>query len=257
MNRDEAKSILLLYRHGTADAADPQIATALAFARQDEELARWLEMHCAKQVVLSEKLRRIAVPPGFKEQVLSEIPSDRKVVPVSFWKQPIGPLHLAAVLLLSALIAAGWFAVTRPVADRSLAAFKNLMTGIALSGYGMDLLTNDPVTIRTYLSKSKSPSDYVMPAALQKTALAGCAVELWQNGKVSMICFRTGKPLEPGMASDLWLFVADRTAVKDTSIGTAPAFSKVGRLITATWTSGDKIYLLGIEGDEQAIRQYL
>ena len=34
MNRDEAKNILLLYRPGTADAEDPQIAEALALAEQ-------------------------------------------------------------------------------------------------------------------------------------------------------------------------------------------------------------------------------
>ncbi len=40
MNRDEAKTILLRYRPGTADADDPEIATALALARQDPELTQ-------------------------------------------------------------------------------------------------------------------------------------------------------------------------------------------------------------------------
>ena len=35
MNRDEAKTILLLYRPGTADAGDPEISAALALAKQD------------------------------------------------------------------------------------------------------------------------------------------------------------------------------------------------------------------------------
>ena len=33
MNRDEAKTILLLYRPGTADADDPEFAAALALAK--------------------------------------------------------------------------------------------------------------------------------------------------------------------------------------------------------------------------------
>ena len=62
MNRDEAKSILLLYRHGTADADDPQIAEALALAEHDPELKDWLVEHCARQIVLREKFRQIPVP---------------------------------------------------------------------------------------------------------------------------------------------------------------------------------------------------
>ena len=44
--------------------------------------------------------------------------------------------------------------------------------------------------------------------------MTGCAIEGWQNAKVSMICFRTGKPLRPAEQSDLWLFVVDRASVK-------------------------------------------
>ena len=38
MNRDEAKIILLLYRPGTADAGDPEVAEALTLAKNDPEL---------------------------------------------------------------------------------------------------------------------------------------------------------------------------------------------------------------------------
>jgi hypothetical protein len=51
--------------------------------------------------------------------------------------------------------------------------------------------------------------------------------------------------------------VTDRASLKDLSIGESPQFTKVNRLIIATWTKGDKIYVLGTEGDEQTIRQYL
>ena len=119
----------------------------------------------------------------------------------------------------------------------------------------MDLTTNDPAQIRAYLTQNKAPSDYSLPAALQKAAFTGCAVEGWQNVRVSMICFRTGRPLPPNQSSDLWLFVVDRAALKD-----APAALQVAvanRLLTATWTQGDKVYLLGIEGEEPDIKQYL
>jgi len=72
-----------------------------------------------------------------------------------------------------------------------------------------------------------------------------------------MICFRTGKPLPPGEQSDLWLFVIDRDLVKNAPSAGPPQLAKVNQLITATWTQGDKLYLLGTEGDEQTIRKLL
>jgi hypothetical protein len=92
---------------------------------------------------------------------------------------------------------------------------------------------------------------------LAKTAATGCAIENWQGAKVSMICFRTGKPLPPAQPSDLWLFVIDRAAVKDAPPAVSRQFVRVNKLMTVTWTQGDKLYVLGVEGDEQALRQCL
>ena len=72
-----------------------------------------------------------------------------------------------------------------------------------------------------------------------------------------MICFRTGKPLPPGQSSDLWLFVVDRAAVQNAPPSGPPQIKPVNQLITAVWTQGDKVYLLGTEGNEQILRQYL
>jgi hypothetical protein len=121
----------------------------------------------------------------------------------------------------------------------------------------MDLTTNDPAQIRAYLAQNKAPSDYTLPAGLQKAAIIGCAIEGWQNTKAAMICFRTGKPLPPGQSSDLWLFVVDRAAVKNAPPPGPPQIKPVNQLITAVWTQGDKVYFLGTEGNEQILRQYL
>lgn len=252
MNVNEAKTILLSYRPGSSDAEDPQVAAALALAKTDPELARWLEAHCARQQAIGEKFCQIIVPAGLKEQIISERAASNKA---KFWQpKPLAAMLVALVLLLGVL---AFFWLPKRGHDDPLVIYKNQMVSIALRGYGMDLLTNNPVPIRTYLAQIQAPSDYVLPAALQKTAVVGCAVESWQNAKVSMICFRTGKPLAPGAQSDLWLFVADRASLKNPAGGESPQFSKVSRLITAIWTKGDKIYLLGTEGDEATIRQYL
>ena len=251
MSRDEAKNILLLHRPGTAEADDPQIAEALALAKHDPELAVWLEAHCALQVAVGEKFHQIAVPAGLKEQIISEQAASEKRI---FQRQAIR-FALAAIILLFGALAIFW--LPQRAQDDTLSIYQNQMVGIALRGYGMDLVTNDPSQIRTYLAQKQSPSDYVLPAALQKAGIVGCAIEGWQNAKVSMICFRTGKTLAQGEQSDLWLFVVDRALVSGSFDGNSPQFSKVNRLITATWTQGDKLYLLGTTGDEQTIRKFL
>jgi len=251
VNRDEAKQILLLYRPGTADAEDPQIAEALALAKQDTELERWLEKHCECQAVLRAKIRQLAPPAGLKEQILSEHAAGRR----RFSARQKFLWALAAVILLLGTLAVFW--LPRSAEDNSLAIYQNRMARVALSPYGMDLLTNNPAPIRTYLAQRHAPADFVLPAPLQQAVLTGCAVEQWQGAMVTMICFRTGKPLPPGSASDLWLFVVDRAAVKDAPEGGQLRLAKVNLLITASWTQGGRLYFLGTEGEATALKQYL
>ena len=66
MSSAEAREVLLLYRPGTAEAADPQMAEALELARQDPELGRWFEQHCAFQKAMRAKFRQIEVPVHLK-----------------------------------------------------------------------------------------------------------------------------------------------------------------------------------------------
>jgi hypothetical protein len=251
VNSDEAKNILLLYRHDTADADDPQIAEALALAKRDPELKNWLVIHCARQFVLREKFRQIPVPAGLKEQIISEQAAKRRRILLR--KKSV--TAILAVLVLLAVLAPLWF--SRHGHDDTLAIYQNRMASIALRGYAMDLATNNPEQIRAYLAQNHAPADFVLPAALKQAALAGCAVEGWQNAKVSMICFRTGKSPAAGEQSDLWLFVVNRASVRGVPAGNTTFFSKANRLTTAVWTQGDKLYLLGTEGDAQEIKRYL
>ena len=252
MNHDEAKTILLLYRPGTADTDDPQITEALRLAKQDPDLTRWLVEHCARQETLRAGFRQIATPAGLKEQIISEQAAQERRT-VSRRQNAI----LAAVAVVVALVVLTplWFQ-HRETAE-NFALYRTRMASIALRGYGMDLTTGDPAAIRAFLGRNGAPADYHLPAALEKTAVAGCAIENWQSAKVSMICFRTGQPLPPGQSSDLWLFVIDRSLVKEAPPAEARQFAQVNRLGTMTWTEGDKLYVLGMAGDESALRRYL
>jgi hypothetical protein len=251
VNRDEAKTILLLYRPGTADANDPQIAGALGLARQDPELTRWLVEHCARQEALRAGFRQITAPAGLKEQIISEQAAQGKIIS---WRHS-AMLAAAAVVVALVVLAPLWF--PHRGNEETFAIYRSRMAGVALRGYSMDLAITNPVAIRAFLAQKQAPADYVLPAPLEKTAMTGCAIQNWQGAKVSMICFRTGKPLPPGQQSDLWLFVIDRSRVKYAPPAGSREFVQISRLKLATWTAGDKLYVLGMEGDEQTLQKYL
>jgi hypothetical protein len=254
MTRDEAKNILLFYRPGTADTEEPEIAEALALAKQDAELANWLEQQCARQEKLRGMFRQISVPAGLKEQIISERAAHVTQTTV-VWNRLVAILSAATIIVVLAGLASVWL---RPLpSDNNFTHYRARMVSTALRGYSMDFESSDLTQIRAYLAQQKAPADYSLPAGLQKISATGCAVENWQGAKVTMICFHTGKPLPPGEKNDLWLFVVDRASVKNAPTDNSPKFAKVSTLVTATWTEGDKLYLLGTIGDLQTIRRYL
>jgi hypothetical protein len=131
------------------------------------------------------------------------------------------------------------------------------MTETALRSYSMNLTEADPVRIRNFLKEKNAPADYSLPAGLKSAAVAGCVVLSWQGSPVSMICFKSGRPLPPGDQSDLWLFVIDRRTVAHAPPLDAPVFARVNKAATASWSDANKSYLLAAVGDEAFLRKYL
>jgi len=256
VNNDEAKQILLLFRPGTADAEDPDTAAALALAKADPELSRWLEDHCARHNALREKFRQIPVLAGLREQIISEEAAKAKAA--SRRQKLVGVAAVAAIIVALCIVGTTLLPhKTNPADLTTLADYRLQMAFQALNSYGMALTTNDASQIQGYLAQNHAPSDYTLPAGLQKVAMTGCAIENWQAAKASMICFNTGKLPQGGGHSDLWLFVVDRTTIKDAPIITSPQFNKVNGLMTVAWTQGNNLYLLGAQSDEETLKKFL
>jgi len=251
VNLEEAKRILLISRTGTVDPDEPDVSEALSMAENNPELAHWLETQNALHQTLRAKFNEIKPPAGLKEQIISEhiASKQKKPLPRTGW------YALAAALALMATLAIVWYPKSN--IDESLAVYQNAMVRAALSGYPMDLSTNSPAPVHAFLAQNKAPADFTLPSGLQHVAMVGCAVRDWQGAKVSLVCFSTGKRLAPGDASDLWLFVVDRNAVKDAPDKASVQLAKINRLMTATWTDGNKLYFLGLAGHEADIKQYL
>ena len=251
MNRHEAQEVLLFYRPGTGDAQDPELAAALEWVERDPELAKWFEENCALHEAIHAKFQQISVPAGLKEQILSE----QKVRDITvWWRRPVAlaATALAALLLGLAIV---WLRAP-PDEDNSFEVFRRMMVRTALRTYSMDLETNDLNQIRAYLARTTAIADYSLPQPMQKTEAAGCVALTWHGKPVTMVCFRSGKPLAPGQKSDLFFFAIGRASVTNTPPTDPPRFEKVNKLMTASWTQGDRVYLLAAPGDEAFLRKF-
>lgn len=246
MSRDEAKRILALYRPGTRDQDDPEISAALAEVERDPELKAWFEQHSGFQTAIRERLREIPVPEEFKRSLLPKVAPG----PVIWWT-PRRVLAAAAVVILTA---AGLWLFTRPSPPVHFEHFRSRMARTVLREYSMDIETPDMQKLRQYLNTNGAPADYEVPKGLQPLALTGGGVLTWRGNRVSMTCFDRGK------GNMLFLFVIQQQALPDPP-ARQPDFAQVNKLMTASWSSAGRTYLLAGRLDqgisEQLLRQHL
>ena len=248
VNNQEAKEVLMLYRPGVADESDPEFTEALTVARQDPELGQWFAEHCALQEALRAKFRQIPVPEGFKEQILSERPVNRM-------QQVRARFALVAAAVAIALLVGSVLKVyIQPREDKTFTGLFQRMTREVWPYPKMDLETKDLNEIRRYLA-TKGQGDISLPKSLENKATTGCAALRWQNKPVSMICFNSGRSSDPN-EPDLFLFVAARSDVPDSPPLGPPEFASTKKLLSATWSSGDKTYILLARGGDNFLKNY-
>lgn len=252
MTAPQAKQILLAFRPWAKDAPDPEALEALALCRQDAELAQWFANHCAVQNAIHARFNQVPVPEGLKEQILSEYKSRVATV---WWRRPASVVAAAALAILLSL-GSLWLSARQPKEDVSFAAYLRRVVRTVVKAYGMELETNDVVQIRSYLVQHHAHADYVLPRNLDPTSSVGCGILSWQGKPVTMVCFRTGKPLAPGTKSDLFLFVINQEDLRKPPRLDRPVFTNVSSLVTASWAEGGKVYVLAAP-NESDLRERL
>jgi uncharacterized membrane protein YbaN (DUF454 family) len=247
VNASEAREVLLLYRPGTADAADPQMAEALELAREDPELGRWFEQHRAFQKAMRTKFQQIEVPAHLKTSLLTQKPAQTTSIPLQSWRRsPVWLTAALAVLLLLGL-AGVWL---RPTGSNRFANYQSRMVGEAQREYRMDLVTNDMQQVRKFMASRGAPADYDLTQGLGHLQLTGGGRLTWRSQPVTMVCF------DRGDKQMLFLFVMKRTAVKDPPPET-PRLAKVRQMLTASWTHGDNTYVLAGPEEADFVKKYL
>ena len=241
-----AKEILLRYRPGTTDASDPEFAEALDQAKRDPELGRWFAQNQAFQSTIRARFKQLPVPAGLKEDILAGYRAPANPV---WWQRPaFQAFAAAAAILLFIGLTLFW---SQPREGRSFAAFQSRVVRNAQRGYAMEITTTNLGEIRQYLASQGAQADYVLPAPLEKLPGDGGAVLRWQNKTVSMVCFDLGDH------NDLYLFVANRADLPGAPSTSDPKFTKIGNLTAASWSAGNRTYVLAGPGDAQFVGQYL
>ena len=247
MNHREAKEVLLLYRPGTADLVDPQMAEALELARRDPELGGWFDQHRAFQKAMRAKFQQIEVPAHLKTSLLAQkLVQQKPIAPQAWWRSPVW-LSAAAVVVLVVGLTGAWLRASSP--DR-FANYQSRMVSNAQREYSMDLVTNDMRQIRQLMASRGAPADYDLTRGLAHLQLTGGGQLTWRSKPVAMVCF------DRGDKKMLFLFVMKRSAVKDPPPQT-PQLAKVRQLLTASWTQGDNTYVLAGPEEADFVKKYL
>jgi hypothetical protein len=258
VNSHEAKRILLLYRPAV-DRDDPDFAEALALTKVDAELDAWFQQHCAFQNAASSAFKTIPVPEGLKEQILSE----RKAhLTLTSRRRALVAACAVAVIAFCGLLTFRSLIPPKPSVDLSFGNFHTNMIGAIIRYATMDITTNNVQAIRLNLA-NRGQSNLVFNSSVDKivgkpniTGTGGKALD-WQDKQVAMVCLNSGKNGDP-KKPDLFLFIVDNSSIEGPPTSTTPVVAQVRRgIVSGSWTSGSKTYILAGLGDEDFIKQYL
>jgi len=254
VTRAEAQQVLLLYRPGSTESGEPQMAEALRLAQEDPELGHWFEQHCAFQRAMRAKIRQIEVPAHLKASLLVRGQLPPAIVPPEHPRWRRSSWLGAAVAVVMVGVFAWWLSVgsaSRLTAD-SLDNFRARMVAQVLRSYeaNMTIVTNDMRLVRQDLATRGAPADYVLPRGLEHLQLTGGGRLTWRKNPVAMVCF------DRGDKQMLYLFVMNRSAVNNPPPAT-PQMAKVNELMSASWTVGDKTYVLAGPDEENFLKKYL
>jgi hypothetical protein len=243
MDNKQAKFILESYRAGGQDADDPQFAESLDRAALDPELAAWLAEERKCDAAIGRKLKELPVPAQLRDELLA----CRPLPPARPGRQRYAALGLAAALAFLATATALWFKPTHQAA-RFADFQKEILTTVS-SVMVFDFVHEDLGEIQKWLATQAAVTNYEIPAGLQRLPGRGCRTLTWNGQPVALICFREGN-------QTVHLFVVPRAALPDPP-GEQAQFARQGKWGTASWSKGDKVYVMAGLGDPASLRPYL
>ncbi len=241
MTNEEAKFILQSYRHNGADAHDPAFAEALEHARRDPELSNWLAEQRQWDAAISQKVKSISVPADLRFTILA----GGKIIRPRVWYRRSWFAAAACFLILASTLS--FWLLNK---QARFPAFRSDMISFVTQMDRLDLESTDVSEIKEWLSEQNAHGDFTLTQGLKEMPGIGCRVLSWKGQKVTLICFGEMGPEE------VHLFIADRSAFAKRP-PMIPQFAKEGAWTTASWSRGDKVYMLAGMGDREKLSKLL
>ena len=250
MDKEQALAILRSCRSGGRHPDDPEIAAARAVVAQDPDAHHFLEGEHALDDAIAHQLGGLQPPPGLKESILAGLalpePSPRPAVP-----RRRAVLMAVSLLIVSTLAAVVWLPVLTSRPD-SFASFLTEMRDFLPQGFRLHYANADLAAVARWFAETHDIAHYQVPLALAtQTRATGCRTIDWYGQKAALICFYTsdGKVVH--------LVVLDRAAVPDPPTSARPSYARRDQWTSATWSAGDKAYLVLSTLDEARLRALL
>jgi hypothetical protein len=236
MNISEAKQILRACRPHAGDAADPQMAQALALAEKNPELKRWFTEQVAFDSSMAGALKQIAAPSDLKAAILAE----HQVVvrrPASWWRPVVADWRMRASVAVVVIVSIV-FAVSSQRSSGQFAEFRQELIDEGWAGDShLDFASADLLKVRQWLARKGAPANFDLPGPLENLNLHGCRLIKMGSQQVTLLCVTDG-------AKHLHLFVADDIQFADLPQDGAPDFEKCGLWKTAAWRQGARTFVL-------------
>jgi len=176
-----------------------------------------------------------------------EISSQSRPVSRSAWAPWNIPLVAMAVLLLIFALRSLWM----PPSSRPLTDFRSEMVNFIKAPPTLQQQSSQLSELNQWISKTRAPSGFVVPARVQEQPAVGCRVLRFEGRDVTLVCFRGGN------ASLVHLFVVDAAAVSGLPERQRAEIASEGEWMTAAWSDARYDYLLAVQGDEAAIKRLL
>src|SRR5579883_2700242 len=236
MDIREAKEILGRYQPGETTLGDPQLGEALEMARRDPQLGEWLAKHRAAQA--DNGGVATAAGPGQSAEAAKD--DGEHLIP--FNKPALIMIGLALAIVLAALLGPLLFG---PKPKDPFTSYRDRMARLVQRAYPMKSAVTDQAQIREYFRTNGGPVDFPLPRNLEKLPGKGCAVFTWNSHPVALMGFDSG-----GTNMNLYLFITPRSTFGKVPITTHPDYARVGRLLTASWIVGNRIYVLAGTNDQ-------
>lgn len=256
MTTQEAKLILQAYRPGGEDAAEPFFAEALELAQTHDELKEWFDGQIFFDSTMGKALQSELPPAGLREAILTA----KTISPRS--KSPRSYNRLAWLCALAAAIVfwvgmnvffdAGSHGYGHGITPMSVASFTQQVLDIKEQGkISLGKSGHDAEHLRPWLAQQGAPAEFVLPPGLHGMPTHGCQTYTVRGAKVTMICFA----IENGEVA--YLFIVDKSALKDAAPKSQADFHEVNGLAFASWTSGDKSYVLTGDLSMEALKKLI